>query len=112
MNILLAEEDETEEETLNDYGPLPVVDEPRSVFCTLTRKPEIRLFRKLLKGRPVELTDASPETATIREILEMEAIVSIEPKSGKVRADEAQEFELSGSVFWSKDKNRATIIFD
>lgn len=79
---------------------------PSTFILTLDR--EIRLFKRLLRGRPVELTDASSVTATIREILETEAVVLIEkPDSTKIK-----EYDLDGSVFWSKDKTRAMIVFD
>lgn len=113
--LLLVEETasaEFEESILADYDAGEDEDKPakkrpyqHDVF-TLTRKREIKLFKRLLRG-PSELTDASPETALMREILEAEGIVLVE-KEGALH----REYDLTDAVFWSEDKTQATIIFD
>jgi hypothetical protein len=98
---------EEEEYEGRDYDK-PEKQCPYPLTYNLTLDREIKLFKRLLRGRPVELTDASPETATMREILETEAVVLIE----KLNPSKIKEYDLDGSVFWSKDRKSAIIRFD
>lgn len=59
------------------------------------------IMRKFLSGVPVELTDASPETAELYDILDNE---------GTLFFGTIYETDLGGAVYWSKDRKVAVFV--
>ena len=59
-----------------------------------------KLVDRFLAGKPVELTDASPEVAKLRGILEGDCVIGEVPF----------ELDVSGDVYWNDRRSVAVLV--